>query len=148
VAYNNLPLLERFWQKVRKGAPNECWMWTGTKNNKRLAHRIAYELFIAPVQPGLCALHRCDNPACVNPAHLFLGTKKDNMQDCKAKGRTRNGVRLGTAHHFARFTPRLVRSIRRRVSAGETYRGLAREFGVSPSSIKAIWLRKNWAHVL
>jgi hypothetical protein len=92
---------ERFWLKVNKSGPvvrddlGPCWVWTGRTRNTGyggfgrswLAHRFAWELTNAPIADGLCVLHRCDNPPCVNPAHLFLGTQADNNRDCGAKGR-------------------------------------------------------------
>jgi hypothetical protein len=90
----------RFWAKVTKGG--DCWIWNGTKDGKgygRLhlsgpagrrtvkAHRLAYELHKGPIPSGLEILHACDNPSCVNPAHLSVGTRADNMQDAAAKGR-------------------------------------------------------------
>lgn len=85
-----------FWQHVKVGDPSECWLWTGSKHKQgyglygagpRRAHRIAWTLIHGEIPPGLQVLHRCDNPPCVNPAHLFLGTDKDNHQDKAAKGR-------------------------------------------------------------
>jgi hypothetical protein len=99
----NLPLKQRFLLHVKK--TEGCWLWTGTKvgtmgygwirlrNDEgvmahgAVAHRIAYELFVGPIPDGLWVLHRCDTPACVNPEHLFLGNRADNMRDAREKGR-------------------------------------------------------------
>ena len=85
-------LAARFWAKVVKGA--SCWDWTGTRQpagygiiGKVGAHRISWELHNGLIPSGLWVLHRCDNPGCVNPAHLFLGTNGDNVRDAIAKGR-------------------------------------------------------------
>lgn len=105
--------LERFWRKVDKsGGPDSCWIWLGfTDRNKYgkfdmalptsgtksvYAHRFSWELVNGPIPTGdhhgtMCVLHRCDNPSCCNPSHLFIGTHKDNMYDCIAKGRWRLG---------------------------------------------------------
>ena len=89
--------LDRFLDRVQK-QESGCWVWTGANNGlgygvMRLglkqvyAHRFSYEQFVSPIPDGLCICHKCDNPRCVNPDHLFLGTQKDNMQDCSRKGR-------------------------------------------------------------
>lgn len=91
-----LPIAERFWAKVDKSG--DCWLWTGHKGSSGYgifwiqrrptqAHRLAYELSIGPIPHGLFACHHCDNPPCVRPAHLFLGTAKDNYWDARTKGR-------------------------------------------------------------
>ncbi len=92
--------ISEFWTWVGIGDPDECWEWTrmrrqGThpygllyvNNRQRRAHRIAWELANGPIPDGIEVCHRCDNPPCCNPAHLFLGTQRDNMDDCVAKGR-------------------------------------------------------------
>ena len=90
---------EKFWAKVDK--TSVCWNWTGatTRSNKKgygqasrngavvLSHRLSWEIINGPISKDLLVLHRCDNPLCVNPAHLFLGSQSDNMKDCIAKGR-------------------------------------------------------------
>jgi hypothetical protein len=92
-------LLERFWSKVGKGSAASCWEWTGaripqgygslgTRERSQIgAHRISWSIHNGPIPPGMFVLHRCDNPPCVNPAHLFLGTQLDNMRDKLQKGR-------------------------------------------------------------
>lgn len=95
---------ERFWAKVDKTShPGGCWLWTAGKDSrgygtfrvkslphpKKAAHRIAYSLVRGEIGSGLCVLHKCDNPACVNPDHLWLGTQKDNAIDRESKGRGR-----------------------------------------------------------
>ncbi len=98
-----LTLEERLTNKTNK--TDTCWLWTGFLNNKgygqigvannKLAytHRVSYALYIGEIPKGLLVLHKCDTPACLNPEHLFLGTQKENMQDCKRKGRTTLGPR-------------------------------------------------------
>lgn len=94
------PLGERLMSKIVK--EGDCWLWLAARNNMGygqiriarrtvLAHRTSYELFVGAVPTGLCVLHRCDNPRCINPSHLFLGTMRDNTQDMCKKGRARNG---------------------------------------------------------
>lgn len=92
------PLVFRFWSKVRRGSASECWPFTGSCDpkgygrfhhlgNGRLAHRVAWELVNGAPPPGLQACHKCDNPPCCNPAHLFLGTDAENKSDMRSKGR-------------------------------------------------------------
>jgi hypothetical protein len=90
---------ERFWRKVNKGSSYECWIWIAHKNKKgygnfdanskkhksKLAPRISWELTHGDIPVGMCVLHKCDNPACVNPSHLYLGTQRENTNDFERK---------------------------------------------------------------
>lgn len=124
--------LERFWARVDVRGPDECWVWTGGRNSREYgvvwprgstnigAHRLSWELANAvPIPAGLFICHRCDNPPCVNPAHLFLGTHQDNMRDAIAKGRMRYAERLIdlTGQRFGAWTV-LRRDTRKGVGAG------------------------------
>ena len=115
---------------------------------KGMAHRLAWQFINGPIPDGLSVLHRCDNPPCVNPEHLFLGTNVDNMTDMVAKGRARGKTQNGEANDYAKLTEQQVRDIRLRWR----YRvvpmsALAREYGVSQSAISDICRRATWAHV-
>jgi hypothetical protein len=101
----SVPLEERFWAKVERGADDECWNWTGTttgtgwprgmlwvNGRNQLAPRISWQLHHGEIPEGLLVCHHCDNGLCVNPSHLFVGTQSDNMQDASRKGRL-NGPR-------------------------------------------------------
>lgn len=111
---------ERFWSKVdRGGGPDACWLWTAHKTrggygqlrvdgHQATAHRVSWELAHGPIPPGhgyhgTCVLHRCDNPPCCNPSHLFLGTNADNMADMKAKGRQARGDTHGARTHLSNW---------------------------------------------
>jgi hypothetical protein len=146
--------------KVKKGTePGDCWVWTGAKSSDgygRLvvlgqrfgAHRIAWVFANGPIPTGLFVCHRCDNPACVNPAHLFAGTHAENMRDMAAKGRQRGsghgrGPR-GEKHHLAKLTWASVAEIRRRHAAGESGRSLARAYGMSEFAIRKVIDGTTW----
>lgn len=130
-------LPERFHSKVRKSPdPDGCWLWTGTTNwsgygqiDKVGAHRVAYLLAtgVDPAELDVC--HVCDNPPCVRPDHLFLGTHAENMADSSRKGR---------ATALKKVTADQVQAIRERYAAGERSRDLAQEFGVSVSQVGRI----------
>ena len=135
--------IARFWSKVNKAGDDECWEWTGGCRNgygrfvlrwcQTYAHRISWELAFGEIPKGLCALHKCDNPPCVNPKHLFLGTKKDNTDDMIKKGR--HVVLYGEETWNCKLTDAQVVEIRRRYGRlgidGETSGALAKEFGIS-----------------
>lgn len=149
---HGVSLEERFRQYVRKS--RGCWAWIGTldangygrlnvKGIPVLAHRIAWTLKFG--HPGnLSVLHKCDNPACVRPDHLFLGDQADNMADMHSKGRGRQGVLRGESHGRAKLTEQQVREIR---TSPESSREAAKRFGVSSTVIKDLRVRKIWAHV-
>lgn len=153
---------EKFWSRVDKSAgPDACWPWTGCRQPRGYghfypafrvnlyAHRVAWELANgAPVPAGMFVMHACDNPACVNPAHLSVGTQSDNMQDCARKGRAHRVSLQGEAHPNAKLTEAQVVEIRRRKGAGESIAVLAREFSVSEALIYFIANGRAWRHVL
>jgi hypothetical protein len=161
-------LEERFWPKVLKKEPNECWLWQANKNNmgygmirfggkidKVLAHRVSYFLRNGPISDEICVLHRCDTPACVNPDHLFLGTKKDNNDDMTRKGRRRWGhnplypppIHRGEAANSAKLTEAQVLEIRALMAAGATGPQMAIKFGIARSTANRIKRRFGWKHI-
>jgi hypothetical protein len=146
------PAEQRFWAKVEKTAT--CWVWTACRHPQGYgqfgcagrivkAHRVAWELTHGPIPDGLQVCHRCDNPPCVNPDHLFLGTQRDNNHDCIAKGRAKN--LRGAAHGRARLSAEDVLAIRATHPAA-SYSALARHYGVSKATIAAVVQGRNWAH--
>lgn len=143
----------RFWQKVSKRASG-CWEWTagcdgtgyGTFWDGRMwgAHRYSWTIAYGLIPRGMCVLHRCDNPLCVNPAHLFLGTHQDNADDRESKGR--GHMRRGTANGRSKLTEAAVLDIRRRYRPGNGIE-LAREYGVGKATVSRVVNRKHWGHV-
>lgn len=142
------PLRERFFANVEKTA--SCWVWRGyTQRYGRIyigggvtkwrhAHRVAWELEHGPIPAGLSVLHKCDNPPCVRPAHLFLGTQADNLRDMFNKGR---------ANHLPpKLSAKQAQYVRDALAAGRTGLALAAELGVSKAVISRIKLRQGcWA---
>lgn len=110
------------------------------------AHRVAWDLTYGPIPDGMLVLHRCDNPSCVRPDHLFLGTQTDNMLDRKAKGRGNH--RRGSRHGRAKLTEAQVLEIRSRYAAGDvTQTQLGDEYGVCHVVIGNIVRRRLWRHI-
>ena len=154
------PVTVRFWDKVNHGGLYDCWEWQRQRNRSGygmfrnpslgrsiLAHRFSWELANGPILDGLFVCHSCDNPPCVNPAHLFLGTALDNNRDMRRKGRERNGERAkGMAHHAAKLTDDQVLRIRALGNSVVKSR-LAEHFGVNPNTISKICLRQTWQHL-
>lgn len=161
------PLADRFEKYVdRSGGPDACWLWKGAtrrgygqfgsgrrSNDTQRAHRVAYELAHGAIPAGQCVCHRCDNPACCNPAHLFLGTHAENMADMHAKERygwrtKPEAMARGERAGGAKLAEEQVREIRRKYSAGGvSQRALASEYGVTQSAISAVTSGRRWVHV-
>lgn len=160
----------RFWSKVNKNGPivrvdlGPCWVWIAAHHDKgygtfwlpserRLvkAHRQSWEWARGPVPEGLVLCHRCDNPPCVNPDHLFPGTTKENSDDAASKGRLATPpLHVGEDQHLARLTADAVRVIRAEYVRGDRRRGapaLGRRYGVTKAAILAVVNMKTWKHV-
>jgi len=145
---------ERFTDKYEVGDPEECWEWQGQRNdqgyglfsiegNANRAHRIAWSLHNSRTPGSMLVCHHCDNPPCVNPAHLFLGTVSDNTQDMLSKGR---GM-VGEKQPIAKLNDMAVRVIRFKHAEGVESDELAEKHGVSRSTINDVVYGRTWKHV-
>lgn len=160
--FHGLSELDRF-EKWYSKQPNGCWAWLGSvlKNKKtsqkewhgqwrnssgehELSNRAAWRLYVGVIPTGAFVLHRCDNPKCVNPEHLFLGSQTDNMNDMWDKGRSRPGVSHGSNHGMSKLTESQVKEIRESKEAGTA---IAKRFGMSTTTIYDIRNRKIWKHL-
>lgn len=142
-------------------AVSGCWEWIGSKNSKGYGivhlkhhewpertvavHRLAYRLCVGELIDGMCVCHRCDNPACARPGHLFQATNDDNVADKMAKGRHRSPV--GESHGSARLTAELVMAIRNRAAGGESYASIARDTGYSEATVADAAKGRTWSHL-
>lgn len=147
---------EYFWSLVDK-SEGGCWEWRGIRHkkgygeicvsgrhHKKKAHRVSWELASGPVPPGIHVLHRCDNPPCVRPDHLFLGTNHANVLDAAEKGRRCHGEATWTA----KLDAGRVREIRRGYLSGALNTvEIARLYGISTRQASAIVRRESWKHV-
>jgi len=140
---------ERFWSHVDKECSEffDCWEWTGSKNrcgygvlrlNRKtvLAHRLMYEIYYGEIPEGMMVLHECDNPSCVNPDHLKLGTQKDNMKDAYNKGRGQS-----------KLTCEDVIAIRILCQCGYPRRLIAKMYHITSNHITRITTRKQWREI-
>ena len=140
--------IEHFAEKVNKQGTTECWEWLGARyyngygiakiNGVNMsAHRVSWQLFFSDIPDGQFVLHRCDNPSCVNPYHLFLGTQSDNLQDCYKKER---GPRQ-------KLSIEEVKYIRALHAKGLKQIDLAEMFNVSPSNVNGIIKRRHFNYI-
>jgi len=150
----------RFWARVDKdSSPAGCWLWTGGTasagygiigiNYKSIGvHRFSYALHNGPIPDGMFVCHHCDNPACVNPAHLFLGTPQDNMDDMASKGRAvhSHAPRLsGESHPNSKLTQAQVDEMRSLYATGEhSIAGLATRYNVTRANVSFIVKWRTW----
>jgi hypothetical protein len=160
--------IARFWAKVDKNGPvpahaphlGPCWVWTGAKNHSghgvgwngkrtRLAHRLSWELTTGSAPPD-CACHKCDNPPCCNPSHLFLGSRADNLADMRAKGRQApmpRPCRKGELAPVVKLSESQVRQILSLRASGSSCKDLSAQFHVTTSNIYALVTGRSWKHI-
>jgi len=149
-----IPIEKRFWKYVKK--TENCWLWTGaankdgrgalgvwTEGTTKIAARVSWEIHKGPIPEGINVCHHCDNPACVRPDHLFLGTQLDNIRDAVRKGRMRHVGSSGEKNGRAKLTLEQVKQIRCR-AVNEMQKDLAVEFGISAAQISVIVRGASW----
>lgn len=141
--------LERIWDHIKK--EGDCWVWTAHKHPFGYGmimvngiptgcHRISWELTNGPIPHGMSVLHKCDNPSCINPSHLFLGTQDDNMKDRSKKGRAPKGE----SHPMSKISEEMAIKIKHSMLSGYKCAAL---FHVSPSTVHSIRSGKTWRHI-
>lgn len=158
------PLMQRFLSKVEK-QESGCWLWTGAigsagyghfafNGRPAKAHRVAYELFVGKIEllegadsRGTCVMHKCDNPKCVNPEHLMLGTHRDNMVDKIAKNRCSSRPLLGEKHQNSKLKTDDIYVIRSLNYVGAKMDQIADVFGVNRATVHRVLTGKTWAHI-
>lgn len=142
--------------------PNQCWAWRGNrdkdgygvlsvKGRYQKASRLSHTIFKGPIPPYMLVCHTCDNPICVNPAHLFLGTSKDNVHDMVKKGRnyklpkaTSETVAKGAQHYRTKLTEAQALEIRKRSAAGQTVLRIASEMKLRYSQVYPVVVGRTW----
>lgn len=151
-----LERLSRFMTMVAVKDSFECWEWTGNKPDGRYghfsvrgkivkAHRWIYELCCGPIPEGMVIRHKCDNPSCVNPRHLTIGTHQDNINDRQERGRYAD--RQGEKHPLRKISEADVHDIRRAAELGESHRSIAERFRIGSQQVGKIVRRENWGHI-
>jgi hypothetical protein len=161
VTKERTPALVLFWSKVQQG--DGCWLWTGCRYPKGYgvfhvmggpnqqiripAHRFAIQSTGIVIPHGMVVMHLCDNPPCVNPAHLRVGTYKENTQDCLSKGRHKCSDLRGSELPFSVLTEDIVREMRTRRGAGERVIDIAKAYNVDRGTVSSAISGTTWQHV-
>lgn len=151
--HHGLTLKERF--DVYTKRKDGCWEWVGYRDpngygrmdvsdRPMLAHRVSYLVHYGSIPDGMAVLHKCDQPKCVNPEHLFLGTQADNVRDMHAKGRARKRALRGPEHGMAKLDERKVRAIR---AWQGSLKDIAARYGITASTACDVRKRKTWKHI-
>jgi len=153
--YTSLP--DRFWSKVDEPNENGCWLWNACKSasgyglflldgKMERSHRLSIADAKGEIPAGMYALHKCDNPPCVWPDHLYVGTPQDNMDDKVRRGRDR--AAKGEEQGFSKLTEAQVREMRRAYKGGGvTQEALGEKYGITQTSTSRIVNRKLWSHI-
>ena len=155
MAFKATPASDRFWAFVVPEPNSGCWLWDGPYNGKgyaqlavdgraQTASRFSLTLHGRAVPKGMSACHHCDNPACVNPAHLFIGTHAENMRDKVRKGRQGKCGPSSEGNPFAILTWVQAREIKQAIAAGERLRAIAGRYGVSKGAVADISAGRTW----
>lgn len=155
--HHGLSEYDRFMSWVTVAGPNDCWNWRASRIKKdwhgqwrnaagqtELVHRAAWRLFKGDIPKGMFILHHCDNPICVNPSHLFMGSQSDNAKDMWQKRRANPGISIGEKHGMSKITADIVRAIR---SSTESGVALAAKFGITATTVCDIRKRRTWNHI-
>jgi hypothetical protein len=154
----SIEVIERFWSKTERRGADECWHFKtapSAQGYPRFSHsstaesasHFSYRLHKGPITKGLDVCHTCDNRLCVNPAHLWLGTRAENMADCKAKGRARGPNYRGSEIGTSKLNERQVATIKKALAAGRSCASLGRRYHVTGQAISQIKRGLRWTHV-
>lgn len=158
---------ERFWDKVRVGNPDECWEWQGAvesfgygfmwagplypyrKRHWIKAHRVSWEIHNGEIPKGRYVLHKCDNPPCVNPNHLYIGTATENVHDRARRKRGKEHRQQGAANDNSKLTEADVRAIIVELQKlpRQSQSSIAEKFGIKQPQVSRIMLKQTWKHL-
>lgn len=155
--WHDLPLADFFWDRVRKAKSNECWIWVGPKYvmgygecRRKYAHRVSWELKNGKIPKGLHILHKCDNPPCVNPKHLYAGSNTQNRRDardrCRYPGGAKSSRAVLTAHQVREMKIMKI-ELYPTLSRERAAELIAKNFPVTRFAVRDILAGKRWAHV-
>jgi len=143
---------QRFWSKAKVGRKNKCWNWKASKTNDGygriqvnkenwLAHRLSWTIHNGRIPKGMHVLHKCDNPACINPSHLFLGSHLDNMRDKTKKGRGAKGEKHGRSKLTKEQAIKIFYDT-------DLQKNIAKKHGINSVTVSLIKSRKRWKHIM
>ena len=157
--YKRKTIMERFLRSFSKTEGDSCWLWLKRLDRDgygqmtfhldndiimvKKAHRVAYEILVGEIPTGMCICHKCDNPSCVNPSHLFLGSQADNIRDMVNKKRQM----YGKQHWNVKLKPEDILEIKNLVASGLTNTEVAKKFNIAQQTVSAIKNNKSWIHL-